>query len=195
MIALVKGKKARILIYIMLLLIVLLGMGSYQYYQKVKKESRQFDIFLNHLYFSVDHSITKFNNILEKDPENGELDEALRFLEQDLIKTHTIIEDARDLLDYEIPNTYFFYEITYILNGYDIKDTTDTAPMSEVGKLDEKETQILETYRDHLLDAKEAMYSAETLQENPELSMNDVNEIIATYLTQSTEDIYRKSFR
>lgn len=190
-----KDPKTRILTYIIVLFLVVLGIGSYQYYQKVREENRQFDTFLNHFYFSIDHSLTKLNNLLEGEPKHRELEEALRFLEQDLIKTHTIIQNGRDLLDYDIPNTYFFYETTYFLNGYNINDTTDSDPMSEDGKLDEKEKKILETYSDHLTNAKEAMYSEETMQENPKLSINDVNEIISIYLTQSTEDIYRESIR
>ncbi|MGI8314284.1 hypothetical protein [Halobacillus mangrovi] len=190
-----KERKIRILIYVMLFFIVVLGLGSYQYYQEVKEESREFDIFINHFYFSIDDSLTKINNILEDKPEKGELKEALRFLEQDLIRTHTIIQGGRNFLDYDIPNTYFFYETTYLLSGYTTNGTSYAAPMNQDGKLDEKETQVLETYRDHLTDAKEAMYSQETMQENPQLSIDDVNEIISTYLSQSSEDIYRESIR
>ncbi|KHE73203.1 hypothetical protein [Halobacillus sp. BBL2006] len=192
-----KDKTTKTMAYILGVVLVVLAVGGYQYSKEVREENRQFDYFLNHLYSSVDSSIGRIDYMLKEKPEDEDLVAAVRLLDEDLLKANTVLHSARTFINMEIYNTYFFLDATNFLYGITSSGefTFKLPPISEDGHLGEKEIAILETLRDYMNGTKEAMYSDETMQEDPELTVNKMNEILETHLTQDKVGIYRESLK
>lgn len=177
------------------ILVLVLASFTYQYYQSVQKEQRQWQVFVNQLYFSINSSIDNMDNLIVNKPTNEQLDDALRQLEQDLLRTQTILEDGNMFLDEEIYRPSFFREATYFLYGLKLsgKVSADIPPFAKDGRLDEEEISLLTTLYGFLKSGLEEMHSSETGQENPDIKLNELNRIIMTHFNYNLEDIVKEA--
>lgn len=188
-----RSKIIKVGLYLLIILIFIVI--SFQYYQEVKEEERQFKTFLNHFYFSVDKSIVRIDRLIEKQPRGDELDESIHELERKLLEADTILSNGRSFLDNEIYKTRFFLESTYFLYGFRMigTDSFEVTALGEDGQLDEEELNLLRTIRKYLAKTKEEMYSSQTKQENPNLTIDEFNEIIRRNLNKRPEEVYKES--
>lgn len=176
-------------------LVIAVAILSYQAIQRSQEKTEQWARFVNHFYFAIDRSIQGLDYLLENEPEGDALNDALHRLERDLLQGDTILSSGKSYLNTDIYYSHFFREATYFLYG--IRMTGDVfakvPPMGEDGRLDELEIAILSTLKNRLVDAKQQMYSEERRQEKTDLTLQDVNDVILTYLIDDIPDIYRKS--
>ncbi|WP_079478765.1 hypothetical protein [Halobacillus salinus] len=185
----------KLYIVISSILIVVLSFFSYQYYQEAKEEKRQWGTFVNHFYFSIDRSIRRIDYLVEQNPEGDDLQEGLRLLERELLKSHDLAENASNFLDSEFYGTFFFESVANYLYGMRVSESKDESqPIMEDGKLDKSEVEDLKGIQSYLIKTKEEMFSEETGQENPDLTVEDMNEIVTSHLGQDMHEIYSGDF-
>lgn len=181
----------KFLTYLISIMTIILCVTSYLYFKEYKEEQRQFDLFLNHFYNSLDMSITRIDTLLEGNLEGKELNEAIDRLENDLLKTNTIVDNGYNFLSHDIYPTNFFQNASSFLYGVKMSGEFYVPPLSEDDQLDEEELTLLKTLRGYMVDAKNALYSSKTNQENPNLTMSELKEIIITHINKDSIDIYR----
>lgn len=176
---------------------IILSVSSYLYFKEYKEEQRQFDLFLNHFYNSLDMSITRVDTLLEGKLEDEELNEAIGRLENDLLKTNTIVDNGYNFLSHNIYPTSFFREASNFLHGYNMSGDVSfyVPPLSEDGQLDEEELTLLKTLKGYMVDAKNALYSSKTNQENSNLTVSELKEIIITHINKDSIDIYEDAYQ
>jgi hypothetical protein len=186
--------------YIIGVTLLITGIFSFLYYQEVKEEQRQWETFINHFYHSISISEDRLDALIEKQPTNEQLEPRISLLEKEISTAETIVKSGRSYLDGDIYYDHqmfrtfssFLYGIKYRSNGA-LK--LDLPPMAEDGQLDENEVALLITLRNLLNEAREAMYSPVTGQENPDLTVEEFNEIITTTFDRDVLEIYRDTFK
>lgn len=176
---------------------ITLCVSSYLYFKEYKEEQRQFDLFLNHFYNSLDMSITRVDTLLEGKLEDEELSEAIGRLENDLLKTNTIVDNGYNFLSHNIYPTRFFREASYFLYGYKMSGDVSfyVPPLSDDGKLDKEELTLLKTLKGYMVDTKNALYSSKTNQENPNITMSELKGIIIAHINKDSTEIYQDAYQ
>lgn len=178
------------------ILVIILGVISSLYYQGVKEDDRQRQLFINHLYFSIDRAINRIDNLIENKYENEDLENNIRSLEKELLEADAIVGYGDMFMDGDIYRSYFFLHASNFLYGVNMTGTVtaQVPPMGKNGELTESDLTLLNTIKDYLENAKQEMYSEQTKQENPSLTIEELNEIIMTYLNNNHQDIYKDAF-
>ncbi|TMN22097.1 hypothetical protein [Lentibacillus cibarius] len=188
------SKDRKIMIVIIGFLVVFSGIITFLNYQDKQEEERQYEVFLNHFYFSVDDSLGRIQHLIEEKPQNEELDKRIQSIRDELLQANTIIRNGSSFLNSEIIPTQFFRYSVYFLEGIDIKGTAKISPIAEDGALDDKEIKLLKTIAGYLAKAKQEMYSPKTGQENPELTIKELNQIIRKNIDKDIDKIYEDAF-
>jgi hypothetical protein len=186
--------------YLSRVVILALAIFSFLYFLEVKEEQQQWESFIKHFYFSIDISIERIDALIEHQPEGEGLERSIANLERGIYTTERLLSHGQAYVDSDIyyglrlsqPFSSFLYGIKYSRN-----DTVklDLPAMEEDEQLDENEIALLITLRDILIEAREAMYSHETGEENPDLSVEEFNEIIKTTFDRDELEIYRDTFK
>lgn len=165
-----KGKLKKLYILLSPILILVLSVVAYQHIQNVQEESRDWELFLNHFYGSLDRSITHIDYLLEQNPENEDLNEGIHDLEVYLVRSDEVLNHSQMFLNGKILDSNFFQSSARIIQ-----------PIVEDNVINDKEAEALNELRSKMADAKQEMYSEETGQENPELELEAFNEIVLTF--------------
>ncbi|OZM56777.1 hypothetical protein CIB95_11200 [Lottiidibacillus patelloidae] len=182
--------------YIIGVALLITGIFSYLYYQEVKEEQRQWKRFVNHFYHSIDRSLGRIDTIIAEQPKAEQLEQRIALLEKELYTAETTLANGHYFLDgaiyysYDLfdPFTSFLFGTKTSVNGI---VRLELPPMSEDQLLDEDELALLKALRDILKETKDAMYSPDTKQENPELTVEEFNEIITTHLDKDKLQLYK----
>lgn len=178
------------------LLVIVLGALFYVNAQQVKEEERQWQVFLNHFYFSIDRSIHSIDQLMDRQDDVDQLENQIRYLERNLLEAEAILRYGRLFLDDELYHSNFFISASHFLYGIKMTGTVNAElpPMGENGQLSESDIIILHTIRESLNYARQEMYSEQTRQENPNLTHAEINEIFTNHLLDSSADIYQEAF-
>ncbi len=153
-------------VFISILLLVALIISTVKWNQEYKEDKRAYEHFLNRLYFNIHSTINGIDAFLEEQTQGVY---ALHQISLDLLETHKTLEDADLFLNmsinyYDELIVYGVWEVNSIINRDDIVS------------IEEKE--YLRNLRDTLAGIQEDMYSEQTGQENPNLSIDELNKII-----------------
>jgi hypothetical protein len=191
---------SQIMKYIIGVTLLITGIFSFLYYQEVKEEQRQWETFINHFYHSISKSKDRLDALIEKQPKNEKLEPRISLLEREISTAETILDHGHSYLDRDIYyGFHLFKPFSSFLNGikYSSNGTVrlELPPMAEDGRLDDKEVTLLIALRDILIEAREAMYSPVTGQENPDLTVEEFNEIIKITFDRDELEIYRDTFK
>jgi hypothetical protein len=186
--------------YLFRVVILTLAIFSFLYFLEVKEEQQQWENFITHFYQSISISIERLDAMIEQQPEGEGLERSIANLEREFYTTEKLLVHGHAYLDGDIyygfhlftPFSSFLYGIKYNSRGI---VRLDLPPMAEDGQLDANEVALLITLRDILNEAREAMYSHETGEENPDLSVEELNEIIKTTFDRDELEIYRDTFK
>ncbi|WP_216827386.1 HMG-box domain-containing protein [Alkalihalobacterium elongatum] len=181
---------------IIALLVLTLLILSYQYYVGVKENDQQWKTFVNHFYFAIDNSIFAIDHLLENEYTSKNLEGKVRKLEKELLRADAIISHGNSFMNNDLYRSNFFLEATYFLYGINMTGTitVELPPMGENGVLEERDITLLRTIRGYLESAKQGLYSEQTKQENPNLTIDEVNKIIWTHLNKDSYQIYKDAF-
>jgi len=187
------SKFYKIMLFILTPIIVVLG---FLYIKDLQEEQRKWENFLNRFDQTLDNSLRRLNHLIEDQPEGDALERGIHNLEKDLLETHYVIDSGDSFLRKGIHGTTYFREATYYLYGLSMSGTIDAEipPLGKDEKLDERELALLTTIRDDIAQAKEEIYSSETNQEDPEVSLRVFNDKILEYVDDNFTDIYRRTF-
>ncbi|WP_188206375.1 hypothetical protein [Alkalibacillus aidingensis] len=189
-----KSRKQKVVRVFMVVLVLVVGMLSYQFINQYKEEQRQWELFLNYFYFAHEHSINRIDYLIEMQPKDDDLDAFLRETDRELRKANSVITYGRTLMNNDLYISKFFLNAAEFLYGVNFYPGPEVPPMNENGMLDDDDLALLETIRDYLSEAQEELHSNLSEQENPDLSLDEVNDIINTYLNYSKHDIYEDTF-
>lgn len=169
-------------------LLLTLMIISNLYYVKIKDEEQQLKTFINHLYFSIDHTIDHINFIIEKDPKDKILKEYILTLDRKFLETDHLIKHGNYLMNNNLYHTNFFRDASDLLWGVNWSYTSNQKtlhiehpPIGENGWLEENDLKLLKAIKKHLELGKQKLYSEKTRQENPNLSIHDINHMIENY--------------
>ncbi|MBH0231425.1 hypothetical protein [Halobacillus yeomjeoni] len=173
--------------------VLTLSIFSYiYYYQDVQEEKKEWKSFVNHFYFSVERSIRSIDAMVEHKPQDEVLKEHIKRLNQELLKADVILEDGNYYVNDLITKTNYFQDLTLFLYGINLRGDIDAEvpPLAEDDRLDEQELKLLRTLKGHLSEAKREMYSKETGQENPDMTISAFNQIVERHLDRFPNEIY-----
>ena len=190
-----KSKTQKIMASVIVILFVTTSILSSLYNQQVKENEEQRERYINQLYFAIDRSIFRIDTLLENNEDALELD--IRHLASELSEADAIIRYGNMFLDRDLYRSDFFSHASNFLHGVNLTGTVtaEVPPMGENNQLSEDDLKLLNTIMGYLENAKQAMYSEQTKQENPDLTIEEINEIIMTHLDYSHSDIYKDSFK
>ncbi|MEN2766067.1 hypothetical protein [Ornithinibacillus xuwenensis] len=156
--------------YILLISVILVVIMGILLFQEKKESNKQYELFLNHFYHELDLSISSVDTVLSLTPETKKkeegLTEILYQIEKRVERTGLILETGNNLLNNEI-RTETNYFIHRGIPGF-----------GEDGEIDESEKEYLKTLKNELELIRKGMYSEETGQENPGLTIKQFNELI-----------------
>ncbi|WLD94373.1 hypothetical protein [Alkalihalobacillus sp. AL-G] len=185
------NKAMKWMVALIVLLVIAISVLTYDSYQQMKEEKRHYQTFINNFYFSVQDSQGRIQYLIEETPENASLNHVIRLLENDLLKTHYILKSSDLFLD-DLYYSQFFRQTSDLLYGMNFNQNK-IPPLGEDGKLDQREINLLRTIENNLEEIKKRMYSPETKQENPDLTLDELNAIIMKYANQIPSDVYREA--
>src|SRR5690625_412232 len=148
---------------IMLILLIVTGV---QLYKEKKENKKQYQLFLNRLYVTVGSSISQIDHVLREVSEGRELERSLLRIEHELEKVENLLDSGRLLASLEIGHTQIFSQHPIV-------------QFSDDDKLTKEERQYLKDLKEDLQSIRIGMYSEETEQENPNLSMEAFNDILS----------------
>lgn len=173
------------------------GLFTYRYYEDQKEKERNWERFINHFYVSLNRSYTGMDRLIANRYEGERLEVAIENIEQHLIQTQVILESGSAFYNGSIhSNTNFFYEMTELLDGIEAGEKIKERfpPIDEDGRISERELQVLTVIRNRLKLGRDALYSEETGQEDPDLTVGDVNQVIIDhYDLRSSTAVYKKA--
>ncbi|MFD1363134.1 MULTISPECIES: hypothetical protein [Bacillaceae] len=135
-------------------------------YQEKQESKRQYEIFLNHFYHELTSVMQPLDSILEKSLEGKELEQALQQVEQNLEATDRVLNAGSLFVDRDIASHVSFF------SNHPINQFADDNTLTN------EEVQYLENLKEDLDTIQMGLYSDETGQENPELSIRVFNDII-----------------
>ena len=189
------SKAQKVMGIVIIILLIVTSILSSLYYQQAKESEEQRERYINHLYFAVDRSIYRMDMLLENNEDSLEND--IRNLATELSEADAIIRYGNLFLDRDLYRSDFFRYASNYLYGVNMTGTVtaEVPPMGENNQLSEGDLKLLNTIKGYLEKAKEAMYSEQTKQENPNLTIEELNEIIVTHLNYHHQDIYKDAFQ
>lgn len=165
-------------IIILLIIILLISLSfNYLYFKDKEVYEYKYSIFVNHLYFSIDHSLKSLDFILAEDTPIDQLDKEFAKLSDSLMETHNLLNESLFYLD-EKANNWFFLEVNDLVNYGLIYDGIEILPFLDDDKIDSCELVYLLELEVVLTNMHEKMYSEETGQEDPDLNRYIFNEVI-----------------
>ncbi|MET3683467.1 hypothetical protein ABID56_001562 [Alkalibacillus flavidus] len=164
--------------YTLIILAVLVVIGGIIIYQDASEDQRQYELFLNHFYHDLDMTIASIESLLDRyDESEGEidrLDDRLSVINTRLEKAGTRLDSGDLFLDSSIRDApRFFYHREVYRMGAD-------------GELRRDEVDQLQALLDELKTLADGMYSEERGQEDPDLAVDQFNELIRQ-LTRNDE--------
>ena len=177
-------------------LAISLGVFSSLYYQELKEDERKRELFINHLYFSIDSSLYNIDNIMEA-KDGNERESYIRILEKTLLEADAILRYGNMFINKDLYRSDFFRHASNFLYGVNLTGTVNAQvpPIGENNQLTESDLKLLYTIKGYLENAREEMYSEQTKQENPNLTIVELNEIILIHLNNYHHEIYKDAFR
>jgi len=193
------------IISLLSVIILVLSIVLFKNHERLQDEKQSmYERFLNHLYFSINDSINSFTYLIDNKPKGVELNEGIHQVQLQLVKTNMVLNDAHDFMNSEIYPAQFFRDAPDFLYG--MKGTVSNSnskdeyfyevqPLAQDGHLDEKEIHLLMTLKNYMVNAKEEMYSKKTHQENPNLTITQLNNILLKYLNKYPNEIYNDAFK
>lgn len=184
-------KKIRLLLEVLLILTLMIT--GYNLHKEKQEDQRQFSSFLNHFYFSVIHTEQQIDRVLAVE-DNSHLQESFETLQYDLEKANTILEEGRSFVDHSIRHTRYFQEMEFVATGITAHNNGikvfEFPPFAEDGKIDKDERVILTIIKQDLEGIKQGMYSEETQQEDPNLSLDAFNRVLKPINMKSVYEVY-----
>ncbi|GGM43646.1 hypothetical protein GCM10011351_32030 [Paraliobacillus quinghaiensis] len=192
-----RNKSQKIMCILIFVLALISGVLSSIYFQGVQENQRERELFINHLYFSIDGSINRINNLIENKDEEESLERYIYELEKQLLEADAIIRYGNMFADENIYNTRFFRQASSFLYGVNMTGAVNAqvSAIGESNQLTENDLTLLNTIKGYLENAKQKMYLDETKQENPNLTIDEINEIIMTDLNNDHVKIYKDALK
>ncbi|MCA0984345.1 hypothetical protein LCL89_09830 [Halobacillus yeomjeoni] len=175
---------------------MVLSIFTYLYFQDAREEERQWKLFINRFYYSVDQSIIRLDSLIDHKPEGEVLKEHIHRLNEEFTTAHVTLENGNHYVSDRIPHTRFFRKAPGYLYGISSgSEGGGVPPLAEDQRLDEQEINRLKTLRSYLSEAKSDMYSEETGQENPEMTKEAFQKMINDHLDQYPNEIYLDGYQ
>ncbi|RPF52232.1 hypothetical protein [Aquisalibacillus elongatus] len=183
------NKLSKILLVAMAILVIAFGIIFNQYKQVLDERERQWERFLNEFYFALDVAIRSIEAVLNNEDqiEDQRLEEQLNELSTYLIKSGTILEAAQDFHDHDIRNTQFFQVAADSIPT--VAELKGESPL-DGDSLYEQERELMKFIHITLTEGKQLLYSEETGQENPNLSVDEFNEIIQGHFGHALNELF-----
>lgn len=151
--------------YLLIILSFALIITGVQLYQEKQESRRQYELFLNHFYFELTSAIQSLHSVLETPLEGNELEQALLHVEQDLERTDFMLDAGSHFANRNIGHASIF-------SDHPIMQFADDNTLTN------EEMRYLENLNKDLDTIQTGLYSDETKQENPNLSIHAFNNVI-----------------
>ncbi len=153
------------------ILLVFLSIGliitGFLLYQEREENNNQYKLFLNKFYDNVNLTLSYMENDEYTELEEGSLTKYMTELGMRLEKTNMTLEAGRSFVSRDIPmNKFTFF-------------TLPVHQFAENGELTAEEMRYLEFLEEKLTSIQSQLYSEDTGQENPNISVEEFGEIIA----------------
>lgn len=179
----------------MILTIALLVTG-YSVYKYKQAYQLSYKIFLNHFYHVVDDNIHIIERMIESPDDEENLQTTFMQLQERLQKADMILYYGNVFVDRDIYYYFYFENLQYMINGLQSssnnRSTIYVPPFLEDGKLDEVELMILEIHKNDLEKIRTGLYSEESRQENPNISISNFNQVVAPVVFSDLSDMANK---
>jgi hypothetical protein len=161
-----KKTSGKIKTYLLILVSLALIITGVQLYQENQESKRQYDLFLNQFYHKLESAMSSLDTVLEQPLEGNDLEQALQHFEKNLEQTDLVLDAGGRFVDRQI------YSHMSIFANHPINQFSDNNMLTDV------ELQYLENLKKDLETIQTGLYSDETGQENPNLSVHRFNDII-----------------
>jgi len=168
-------KKTAIILLIIALLISLYI--DYLYFKEKERYEDKYRIFLNHLYFNIDHSLKTVSKILDEETPSSQQDKNFLRLSNSLMQTHLLLSESLFYLDDYHYGITFFQEVNNAIDGFEYNGKK-ISPFLADKKIDKSERAYLVELKNVLSEMQQKLYSEETGQENPNISKYVFHETI-----------------
>ncbi|QGT98801.1 hypothetical protein SYNTR_0208 [Candidatus Syntrophocurvum alkaliphilum] len=153
-------------IYLIIILLFTTTISGFMLYQEKKNNQWQYEGFLNRFYFELMDTISLIDSTVSKDLDEDRLTKNLININNNLERLH---------LSLDIANRSIHTDIRRHTRLFAHHPVTQFA---ENGQLDEDEKRYLLGIKEFLESIHKGLYSEETNQENPNISIEEFNEII-----------------
>ncbi len=177
--------------YALVLLTLVLVITCYNIYQNNLEYKRQYQTFVNHFYFSINDAISSIDNLVNY--PNGNVDVNLSRLKERLQKVDYILFYGSFFVDREIYYYKYFEDMQFMINGLHLtvnnRAPVEVAPFGEDGIVDEEEILYLQLMKNDLEQILNGLYSEETRQENPHITIKEFNRIVTPIVTKSISEM------
>ncbi len=183
--------------------IIVLAVGLFFSVNKMNQNKdeyeRQYKTFINHFYFSIKDSQTTLNRIIELHhlpSVQDNLEEELHRFNEQMLKTNYILQYGNLFVDRDIYYFRYFQNMNFLIHGLhsttNNRDPIIVPPFAEDGVIDEAELAVLKWIKDDLDTIQQGLYSEETRQENPNITVEQFNEIVRPIVSKSFYEIANK---
>ncbi|MCP8616838.1 hypothetical protein [Salirhabdus salicampi] len=179
---------------LLILLVIAIVIAGYLLYKEHKENQVQYERFLNHFYHHLESVVFHIEKLMEANPSGDELKERMYRLKERLDRIDQVYKAGHLFVDQDIRYTSYFSEMAFVTTG--IRMTVNNegpfiiTAFAEDTRLSEKEMYYLTLLKSDLASMKQSMYSEETKQENPNISIQQFNELVTDVAYQDPYDFY-----
>ena len=172
--------------YALIFLVILTIVGCVKFYNDKQEEGSKYESFLNAFYFELSRINQVIDLTLTAEPEEG-IDEKQRLssllysIDNRLERIVLIIDLGNRWVDKDIYSNRFHLSV--------FNNREYLPGFAADGILDNDERLFLETLRSELESIRSGMYSEETKQENPNLTIEQLNKLITDVVWISNEEL------
>jgi hypothetical protein len=180
--------------------IVILAIALFVSISKINESKderqRQYEIFINHFYFSITDSLDTLDRIIEfhdlPSVRDNLEDELNRFREQ-MQKADYILFYANVFNNNDIHYFRYFSHMNFMTDGLQSssnnRDPVIVPPFAEDGVIDETELAVLKWIKEDLDTLQQSLYSEERKQEDPNITIEQFNEIVMPIVAKSYTEL------
>jgi hypothetical protein len=160
------------------------------------ERQRQFETFINHFYFSITDSLHTLDRIIEFHHLPSILDnleDELNGFREQMQKVDYILYYGNVLNNNDIYYSRYFSHMNFMTEGLhstsNNRDPVIVPPFAEDGVIDEAELAVLKWIKEDLDTLQQSLYSEERKQEDPNITIEQFNEIVMPIVAKSYTEL------
>ena len=161
---------------------------SYRSIKRRNKQNKHLELFLTIFILQLIEWYEDIDEIIDNNEDIDTLVFNFNRLHEHMQKADQLLYYSSAFINKEIYYYFYFKNLDFMVHGL-ASSTNYVAPFLEDGKLDEVEIAILEWVKQDLENIRQGLYSEETRQEDPKISIDKFNEITTAVIMKDYSDM------